>query len=408
MSASHRMLTRIALVLRYTQVCALVLAAGIGFLIWTVAQRFTSEDEWVEHSHEVISKLDLVRAATLRAGLGIRDFAIAPSPKSLAETRSAGEAAIEATTELQRLTIDNPQQQARARRVAAEVRRTIGSLASAATIGEISGPEPLDRVLVARVNRESTRNLDRALEDMDLHERELLVERFSTQTAHMASLKRLSFGGGLAFALFMAWSIAYSSKLMRLGRTELTELNLDASQDPLTGLMNRRALKAAVDRLPAQQDLAVMAFDLDQFKPVNDRFGHAAGDQVLREVGARLRAQCRDHDLIARVGGDEFALVLPMIAGPDQAAVIAERVRSALRQPVVLESGERVRVDASIGTALREHESATFEELLALADARSYEAKRAARARVELRLVAAQPDGQIEEPLGQPRQHQST
>jgi diguanylate cyclase (GGDEF)-like protein len=403
MSAAHRMLTRIAFVLRYTQVSALALAAGIGFLIWTVAQRFTAEDEWIEHSHEVITKLDLVRSEALRASLEIRDFAIAPSPRAIAETRSAGEVALDATTEVQRLTIDNPEQQARAERVAAEVRKTVGGLTSAATIGEMSGTQALNRVLVARANRASTLELDRALEDMESHERELLVERFATQTAHMAWLKRLSFGGGLAFALFLVWSIAYSSKLMRLGRIELTELNVDACQDPLTGLMNRRALKAAVDRLPAQQDLAVMALDLDHFKPVNDRFGHAAGDHVLREVGARLRAQCRDQDLIARVGGDEFALVLPMIADVDQATFIAERVRSALRQPVVLESGESVRVDASIGTALREQGAATFEELLALADARSYDAKRAGRAHVELRLVVARPDGPIDESLAQPR-----
>src|SRR6516225_395460 len=405
MSAPHQMLRRIASVLRYTQVAALLLAIGIGTLIWNVAHRFSSADEWVEHSHGVIMQLELVRAATLRAGLGIRDFAIAPSPRALAEAGSAADAALDAATELQRLTIDNPGQQVRAQRVAAEVRKTVGWLKSAVTIGEISGREPVNRVLVFRVNQASTHDLDSALEDMETHERRLLAERFSTQMRQMTWLKRLSCGGGLAFALFMAWSIAYSSKLMRLGHTKLEELNLDASQDPLTGLMNRRALNAAVDRLPAGQAITVMALDLDQFKPVNDRFGHAAGDHVLRKVADRLRAQCRDQDLVARVGGDEFALVLPMIAGQDQASVIAERIRIAVRRPVALENGEHIRIGISIGAALRGVDAASFEDLLALADARRYEAKRAARIPVELRLVAAQPSsGGDEMPLNR-RQH---
>lgn len=130
-----------------------------------------------------------------------------------------------------------------------------------------------------------------------------------------------------------------------------------ANHDALTGLANRRNVFEAVGRALARaarsgQVGALLYLDLDGFKPVNDGLGHAAGDQVLREVAERLRGLVRESDLPGRLGGDEFAILLEALDGPDGAATVAEKVLAALAEPIVVaESDQPVTVGASIGIA---------------------------------------------------------
>jgi diguanylate cyclase (GGDEF)-like protein len=162
--------------------------------------------------------------------------------------------------------------------------------------------------------------------------------------------------------------------------------------DGLTGLANRRhgenVLEAELVR--AQRfggPLTLVVADLDDFKEVNDRFGHLSGDCVLRDFGAALRATIRDVDLACRWGGEEFVLVLP---GTDaQGGVnLAERIRDHLRQRTILAvDGTPVDVTASFGVAAT-NGGASAEELLARADAALYEAKRAGKNRVECAVEA--------------------
>ena len=116
-------------------------------------------------------------------------------------------------------------------------------------------------------------------------------------------------------------------------------LERQAREDPLTGLANRRAFDDALDaRLQdaraTRRPLAVVLFDIDRFKSVNDRFTHAAGDAVLREVAALLRAHCRASDIAARIGGEEFVLLLRE-ADRDSAVAVAQRVRAEVRRPAI-------------------------------------------------------------------------
>jgi diguanylate cyclase (GGDEF)-like protein len=120
---------------------------------------------------------------------------------------------------------------------------------------------------------------------------------------------------------------------------------------------------------------AVLAFDLDGFKPVNDRYSHAAGDQVLRTIAQRLQQQLGNGAAIARIGGDEFVAVLPCVTSHQEAVAIAQRVCTCLSFPIRLAEDVEVRVGASVGVATLHEDGKDMEGLLQAADKRMYVAK---------------------------------
>jgi len=154
-----------------------------------------------------------------------------------------------------------------------------------------------------------------------------------------------------------------------------------AHHDSLTGLPNRRLLDDRLRQalhLAQRRDarLAVMVVDLDDFKQVNDRFGHNTGDAVLREVAQRLASCMRKSDTLARQGGDEFVVVIPELANPEDCEVVAEKILRALEPPVPVE-GDEVQLGASIGISLYPADARDGESLLRNADAAMYRAKQA-------------------------------
>ncbi|QGZ59120.1 sensor domain-containing diguanylate cyclase [Paraburkholderia acidiphila] len=170
---------------------------------------------------------------------------------------------------------------------------------------------------------------------------------------------------------------------------QISLLRSEADFDPLTGLPNRRHFERAAAQAVAmaqrhQTQVAVLGLDLDHFKRVNDTWGHAAGDQVLAEVARLFKASLRDQDLPARMGGEEFAAILPGTDG-QQARSVAERIRVAVQStPVVLEDGQVVHITVSIGGALYRSGEADLHEAVKRADAALYRAKQSGRNRVEI------------------------
>lgn len=163
------------------------------------------------------------------------------------------------------------------------------------------------------------------------------------------------------------------------GHTDQTMLSLSSGRDDLTGLLNRTAmfaqLKIEIERVTRNGPvLAVLFVDLDRFKQVNDKYGHLVGDDLLQAVGHRIRATVRRSDLIARVGGDEFVVVLSDVGDRTIARNIAEKIGLALEQPFAIRH-HSIKISASIGVSFLGSNLTTPEALVDAADKGMYLAK---------------------------------
>ena len=180
--------------------------------------------------------------------------------------------------------------------------------------------------------------------------------------------------------------------LFRQLRRDLFDRNLMLEQlsttDPLTHLRNRRYIDEVLTREISRAQrhktpVSIMMIDLDHFKGVNDEFGHAAGDEVLRETARRIGSILRSSDIAARYGGEEFLIVL-MNESQHGASIAAERWRSTIAsEPYEIPGGKRVEVTASLGVATYSPAFASEAEFVASADAALYRAKENGRNRVE-------------------------
>ena len=172
-----------------------------------------------------------------------------------------------------------------------------------------------------------------------------------------------------------------------------------ANRDVLTGLHNRRhfetALQRAIDGTAPGRQAALLYIDLDRFKKINDTLGHAAGDALLCEVARRLTATARGNDVVARLAGDEFVLLIDGVADAQPAVLLAERLLAAFAAPFVLD-GQVVPIRGSVGIALCPEHAGTAAELLHCADLALYDAKKAGRNRV---CVARQQAQGVCEPI---------
>ena len=159
---------------------------------------------------------------------------------------------------------------------------------------------------------------------------------------------------------------------------EQRELRHSAHHDPLTGLANRvlftQVLSRSIEDLREGTSLAVMFCDLDRFKPVNDTMGHHAGDALLVEVADRIRKVVRGGDLVARMGGDEFAVLVTGLDEPDQAREVADAIVSRVSRPVTLPKGE-ASISLSVGVVVVDHPGYDPAEVIARADEVMYLAK---------------------------------
>lgn len=204
-----------------------------------------------------------------------------------------------------------------------------------------------------------------------------------TSSLHIPSV----LGGAALHASLGAWLARWIDRAER-----------SAITDPLTGLFNRRYFRTRLSdaiRRRARYGArgAILALDVDQMKAINDSLGHAAGDRALRLVAETIRQCVRSTDVPARVGGDEFAVLL-LDHSLDQAASAAKRINASLRQKT---KTWPVPLSVSVGVAAIDASPAQADDLLGAADLALYRAKRAGRDRVEVQAVDAMPRLTLEE-----------
>lgn len=207
--------------------------------------------------------------------------------------------------------------------------------------------------------------------------------RLLSSTDQLTTLRRTLWVRA-ALIILMGW-VGLRGIERVLGR--LTTLKRLSWVDPLTQVLNRRGFDTQAAQEWARavrfgRPLTVLAIDLDHFKGINDRFGHPAGDLVLKNTASLCKVQLRDMDLVARMGGEEFNILLPE-TDLDHAQVVAERIRQAVQNLATLWEATSIPTTVSIGMAMRTASDGTLAEVLARADQALYRAKQGGRNRVE-------------------------
>jgi diguanylate cyclase (GGDEF)-like protein len=225
---------------------------------------------------------------------------------------------------------------------------------------------------------------------------EAVLEVYSDVTELVARMERSQWtilaavlGGMAAVYLAMQLMLARYHRLLREKERERAaqeeRIRHQAYHDSLTGLPNRASFGEHLDEAMrrakrAGWPLALLFLDLDNFKRVNDSLGHDAGDRVLRVAAERIRRAGREADMLFRMGGDEFTVLLEDVRGPEEAAMVSSRVLEAMAEPLQLQHHE-ISVTASIGIALYPRDDVVAERLLKSADTAMYRAKELGRNR---------------------------
>jgi len=233
----------------------------------------------------------------------------------------------------------------------------------------------LQEILGERVYRENERSFTRALQG-HLVAYERIHELPNAESRHLAIKLLPHFGDQGKVAGFF-------SVITDITEYKLTEARIQqvAHHDSLTGLPNRLLFNDRLDQAISlakrdSRQFALLYLDLDKFKPVNDTLGHTAGDQLLKGVAARLRHLLRESDTLSRVGGDEFIVILPDIAGREVAETVVRKVVSALAAPFLLgDPKHSIEIGASIGISVYPADGNSADALVKAADNAMYTAK---------------------------------
>jgi diguanylate cyclase (GGDEF)-like protein len=254
----------------------------------------------------------------------------------------------------------------------------LATLAAIVLAGAISGP--ISRVAAAMGGVAEGR-LDNRVASQGLEEIDALAASFNVMAEELDKRGR-----------------SLRAEMAERKRAE-DRVRYQADHDALTGLPNRALLKdrldvALADARRSGEPLAVVFLDLDHFKLVNDSVGHSAGDDLLQSVADRILATVREGDSLARVGGDEYVLLLPRIDGPEHALEVSGRIQASLRHPHVL-LGKDFAITASIGIAMHPVDGPDAESLLRNADTAMYQVK--AEGRAGTRLFSPDMDATVQE-----------
>lgn len=372
--------------------CVLLLAvllAGASWSAWRSSVERTSAEHRQLHTLQVLTETNRLRSAALQMLRGERGFLLTGDELFLAPYSKGQDVVAASLPLLGELTADDAEQQVR--------------------IGQLEKHfAQLTIVLEAMIEQQRTdrhgeaiyfvkRGADRAaiesilaeLDEIEATERLSLVERTRLAATKARAHERYQYGltlVGLALLSLSVLATAYVRRAIGAEQQVRRELQRFASTDALTGLPNRRSFMAALERSLARAEkdpdrkLCLAIFDIDHFKRINDRFGHPAGDEVIREVGVRAQNSLRARDMIGRIGGEEFAILLPK-ADIAAAQAVCERMRASMAENPVVHGEAVIPFTASVGIAEFEPGD-DVDHLMARADAALYDAKTGGRDKI--------------------------
>lgn len=348
-------------------------------------------ERWHTHTLDVLLAAEQFRASTFDMLRGERGYLLTHQPLFL-EPYTAGAARARAELErLSTLTADNPVQRRNMAVVGSRL-TSFHKLTARAVELERSGAH-LQALAIVRAGfgKREFEQLQAAIDGVEAEERRLLIARREALAATTSWNERLGYAAAALILLLLAAAAFAALSAIRAQRraAEATEeLRLLATVDELTGLPNRRHFLGRLEQelARARRDgtpLCLATVDIDHFKRINDNHGHPAGDAVLRTIAAVIREKLRIEDSPARLGGEEFALLLPNTR-PHQAQRVCERLRAAIAARVIeLPGAAAVRVTLSTGVAaLAAGDDPN--ELMRRSDAALYDAKEHGRNQVRL------------------------
>jgi diguanylate cyclase (GGDEF)-like protein len=359
---------------------ALIITVLIGMIFYQ-HQRSAEGVRSVDHARSVIAYIDALRTYLLNLDTAVRKFAESGNRAYLDPRLICRESRCPRAEQLIALIRADAVQAARLARLPALQSALETGFSALQQRGEARGDTtPAGREL-AGFDKSAIEQIHRILIETEREELNQLETREKARNHDQTVSSALLGMAGLWTGLALLGLYRKTVRLIRAGinaEQTIRELSL---HDPLTGLANRRFLHENAKRLIAaakrsRTPMAVLLVDLDDFKAVNDRHGHAAGDEVLVASAQRMKRLVREADVIARFGGDEFVIVLEQVENAAAACEVASRVVESLSQPVPLAGGGTTRIGASVGIAICCSSGETLDDLLRKADGALYAAKR--------------------------------
>lgn len=369
---------------------ALMLVAITINAIHAGRMRKTAEG-WQMRTMQVLLTAEQVRSAANLALRGERGYLITNDNEFLEPYIQGSREAPKLTAELRALAQDNAVHRPLLAALETRMERYLGVLER--TVSLVRQGRNADAVAMVKsgAGRREIEAVLALIDRIEAEERRLLAEREAINATAAKATQIADYAlAGVAFIFLMivAWAGVRASQARMTTLAMEEQLRRAATTDELTGLLNRRAFLAALDTEIARSarsgaPLALALIDLDHFKSVNDRFGHAGGDEVLRRFAELARETMRTGDVLGRLGGEEFAVLMPD-TDQVQSGIAGERLRDGIaRRRIILSSGALCQVTISVGVA-HYHPGEERDRLILRADEALYDAKDSGRNRTRL------------------------
>lgn len=350
---------------------ASIIALLIGWSMFSIISEFKDVATLKARNHEVISALSRLEISLTSAEKNERgyviggDAAIAPYQEAVQEVRQT-------TALIHALSSNDQFQQTNAERLDELIAAKLATLQFLVDLRKGGSAKAALRHMSIEQDKFETDNIKHVLVEMETWENTLLDQALKGRDAAYGKLWRTLTVIILFLFAGAMWHTLRVRKIMQNAEASEAHIQHLADHDALTGLPNRRLLQNRLDSQiadagGAHRQMAVMFMDLDGFKKVNDTIGHQAGDELLKCVAQRLQTAIRASDTVARIGGDEFIILLPELNGPDTAAKIAKTLVDAVSRPYSIE-GKAVHVSASIGVSFYPKNGTSSSVLMANAD----------------------------------------